>query len=286
MKDPDTGRRVRLDRPASEWQTVDAPELRIVSDDLWNAARARRDSPRLHGGRGKGAAPRTMFGGLLKCGRCGGPVVAVDARRYGCSARNDRGPVVCGGVEVPREDADARLLSLVRDELASPAALVELQREVVDVAARRRRDAADARRTAERRAAELDAEIARLVGAIASMGGSPALQQRLQVAETERSTLGTPGRPEAAPRAGIAAGEALARYRKMLLDLQGALDRDRQRARRLMAELLGPITLTEEGEEVWATLEAKEPARLLVAGSLLGVVAGARNGTRRRLRLR
>ena len=118
------------------------------------------------------------------------------------------------------------------------------------------------------------------------MGGSPALQQRLQAAEAERATLDTSGRPSGAPRPGIAAGEALARYRKMLMDLQGALDRDRQRARRLMAELLGPITLTEEGEEVWATLEAKEPARLLVAGSLLGVVAGARNGTRRRLRIR
>ncbi|MBK7822965.1 MAG: recombinase family protein [Tessaracoccus sp.] len=42
VKDPDTGRRVRLDRPASEWQTVEAPELRIISDDLWNAARAAR----------------------------------------------------------------------------------------------------------------------------------------------------------------------------------------------------------------------------------------------------
>ena len=286
VKDPDTGRRVRLDRPASEWQTVDAPELRIVGDELWQAARARRDAPRLHGGRGKGAAPRTMFGGLMRCGRCGGPVVAVDARRYGCSAANDRGPAVCRGVDVPRQDADARLLSLVRDELASPAALVELQREVTAVAARRRREGADARRAAERRAAELDAEIGRLVGAIASMGGSPALQARLQTAEAERATLGTAGGAPARQEAGIVAGEALARYRKMLMDLQGALDRDRQRARRLMAELLGPITLTEEGEEVWATLEAKEPARLLVAGSLLGVVAGARNGTRRRLRLR
>lgn len=72
----------------------------------------------------------------------------------------------------------------------------------------------------------------------------------------------------------------------MLMDLQGALDRDRQRARRLMAELLGPITLTEEGDEVWATLEAKEPARLLVAGAPMGAVAGACNVIRKRVRLR
>jgi len=282
VKDPDSGKRQRFDRPREEWQTVEAPELRIVPDELWRDVRARRDSPRLHGGRGKGAQPRTMFGGLLRCSRCGGPVVAVDARRYGCSAANDRGETVCTGVAVLREAADARLLSLVRDELASPDALLELQRQVAAALAVRRREAGTARKARENRAAALDAEIARLVDAVAATGGSPALLQRLQAAELERRTLDTSGAPDTAPAPGIRAGEALARYREKLLDLQGALDRDRERARRLVAELLGPITISQDGDEVWAELEGSEPARLLVAGSPMGVVAGARIGTRRR----
>ena len=39
---------------------------------------------------------RTLFGsGVLRCAACGAAVVAINALRYGCSARKDRGPSVC-----------------------------------------------------------------------------------------------------------------------------------------------------------------------------------------------
>ena len=44
VKDPDTGRRQKLERPRSEWQVHEAPELRIVGDELWQAARADGDA--------------------------------------------------------------------------------------------------------------------------------------------------------------------------------------------------------------------------------------------------
>ncbi|MBK7822964.1 MAG: hypothetical protein IPJ61_18440 [Tessaracoccus sp.] len=83
---------------------------------------------------------------------------------------------------MPREDADARLLSLVRDELASPAALVELQRAVAAASSSRRREKAQENQRLAGRVDELNREISNLVQSIASMGGSPALQQRLQAA--------------------------------------------------------------------------------------------------------
>ena len=34
--DPESGRRVRKDVPEEQWDTREAPELRIISDELWN----------------------------------------------------------------------------------------------------------------------------------------------------------------------------------------------------------------------------------------------------------
>src|SRR5262249_51238901 len=36
-RDPDTGRRVNRPNPPNEWQTIDSPHLRIVSDELYEA---------------------------------------------------------------------------------------------------------------------------------------------------------------------------------------------------------------------------------------------------------
>ena len=45
VKDPDTGRRQARLNPQSEWITHDVPGLRIVSDDLWHAAKRRQQRP-------------------------------------------------------------------------------------------------------------------------------------------------------------------------------------------------------------------------------------------------
>src|SRR5438093_12881888 len=44
LKDPDTGKRVARPNPESAWIIKDVPELRIVDDELWQAAKARQAS--------------------------------------------------------------------------------------------------------------------------------------------------------------------------------------------------------------------------------------------------
>ena len=44
IKDPDTGRRKRINRPREEWITHVDESLRIISDDLWD-----RVAPRASG---------------------------------------------------------------------------------------------------------------------------------------------------------------------------------------------------------------------------------------------
>lgn len=282
IKDPDTGARVRTDRPRSEWQTEDRPELRIVDAGTWAAVRARMDRPRVEGGPGKSPLPRTLFGGMLRCARCGGAMVATDARRYGCAAAKDRGPAVCAGTHVLRKAADERLLSVVREEFLAPEALLEAQRVISEVAGDRARAGRAADRQAAARIGELDAEIGRLVDAIAAVGLSPAIQARLQAAESERARIVDQQQAASRQRPAADVGRALLAYRQAVMRIEEALSGDRDSARAMLAELLGTVTVERRGAEVWATLETIAPAQLMLAGAQMGSVAGARSFTQSR----
>lgn len=285
MKDPDSGRRRRLDRPREEWIAEERPELRILQDEAWRKVRARLDGKRLEGGaRGKGARPQTLFGGMLRCGKCGGAVIAVNAEKYGCAARKDRGAVVCAGMYAPRKAVDARLLSVVREEMLAPGAIAELQALVNQVLAERDRLDAPAAAGSRKRLAELEKEIPRLVDAVAAAGWSQSLGERLQAAEGERARLRTLAARKAPGPGSIDALKL--HYKAILMRLGTELNADVPRARAALQELLGEVTLTEEAGKVYAGLETR-PERLLMAsgGEYLGMVAGTCFGTQRRIRI-
>lgn len=285
LKDPETGARRYVDRPREEWQVREAPHLRIVDEPLWHAVRTRQRSGPPRGTRtGAGAPLRTLFAGLLRCHQCGGPMVAIDARRYGCNVHTDRGQTVCTNASAyQRKAVDAALLTVVRDELLSPAALADLHKALREAQATAQRSAGG-RGGSSAREATLRAEIARLVDAVAQVGMSTALQARLAAAEAELEQLlaAPPARPVQ-----ISTSQAMAAYRRQMLALQAALesDADRDRTRALLGGIVGPVTLVRDADGDWAQME--EPAaRIALAGSPLEVVAGARNAYRRRVRVR
>lgn len=283
VKDPDTNRRTRVSRPASEWKVIARADLAIVPPEYWAAVRARMARPtRTGGSRGKGSQPRTLFGGLVVCGHCGGAVVAVNRTEYGCAARKDRGPTVCPGVRVSRLQLESRLLALLRDDLLSPAAIAAVQADVSTIVAeaRRERDRTQARAGARR--AELEREIENLVDAVARTGLSGALQARLGIAEAERAKLGAE-RPEAT----VAAVQGVqSAYRRLVADLQGSLTADVPRARELLQGAIGEIRLLPEGNEIYAEIESRPGLLAMAGGEILGMVAGTRFGTRKRIRIR
>ncbi len=278
VKDPETGKRRYVERPRSEWQVRETPALRIIDAGLWHAVQTRVTTGPPRGTRtGRGAVPKTLFAGLVRCPACSGPMVAVDARRYGCSRHHDRGATACESSRAfSRERVERALLAVVRDELLSPKAIAELHRAVkAEVAlARGGRKAGGAQQA---RLQALQGEITRLVDAVAALGLSEALRSRLRAAEAERDSLLRT--PTPAPQAELDIGALVANYRRQLLQLREALDQqtDRDRVRTLLADLLGPVHLVRDDDgSHWAEIE--EPAqRLLVAGSTpVGVVAGAR----------
>jgi len=145
-------------------------------------------SPRRAGGRrGRGGVPTTLLGGIARCGSCGGSVVKINACGYGCAARKDRGPAVCGGIEASYGNVDRTVLDYVRGVPTGPDVLASIEKEVLRRAAELAQgDEVDADRSREK---HVQREIERLTDAVAQMGLSHALAERLGKAEAERDAL-------------------------------------------------------------------------------------------------
>lgn len=261
-KDPDTGKRFRLIRPPEEWLIEERPELRILDVDLWQAVRDRMNGTRLaNGGKGKGARPKTLLGGLMTCSKCGGAIIAVSGRDYGCAAHKDRGPAVCIGTRVRRKATDLRLLAVVREDLLSQSAVIELRDQVETLLDAQRQAAAGAAGAAKAALGEVAREIDRLVDAIGAMGHSSALAVRLKDAEARMAKLVSEAvRKPAAP---VKIDDVMARYRRELLALETALQAEPERARAALRTYFGEIVVEETGAQAWATFTA-DPGRLLL----------------------
>ena len=105
VKDPNTGKRVTRLNDESEWICASLPELRIVPEELWQAAKARQKSldstlQGLH----RNPRPRYLLSGLLECGECGGGFSKVNTERYGCSASRNKGATICANKKTIRRD--------------------------------------------------------------------------------------------------------------------------------------------------------------------------------------
>lgn len=266
-KDPETGKRKRFNFPEKKWIQIPAPELAIVSLETWNAVAARIGGV----GSKRGKPARTLLGGLLTCGHCGGPVVAIDRRVYGCAAARDRGPAVCPGVKVRRETIETAIVGILRGELLSDEAIEAMRREVAAIEAQTRREAAAARKAATDRREQLEREVRNLTDAVASAGWSAALRERLLKAETELAACGK-AEPEE-PAAFIP--RLLDQYREKVENLPQTLLAEPEAARAAIAELLGSVLLEADDGALYAEIE-----RL---GRLpLNVVAGAGFGIKKR----
>jgi DNA invertase Pin-like site-specific DNA recombinase len=111
------GKRRSIERPESEWMVAESPELRIVSDELWNDVQTRirmiEERYERVGRKGfrhaRGLYSPYLLNGLLRCGHCSGGMEVISTRRrdrqtgtrlysqrwYFCSAARNKGPAIC-----------------------------------------------------------------------------------------------------------------------------------------------------------------------------------------------
>ena len=120
VKNPDTGKRVARINAQSEWIVKEVPELRIVPDDLWTAAKERqartRHVMRTAGTLASANRPKYLFSGLTKCGICGAGYVLSYGNRLACFGARDHGTCT-NRLTIKRDEVEGRVLAALKEKL-------------------------------------------------------------------------------------------------------------------------------------------------------------------------
>jgi hypothetical protein len=157
VKNPDTGKRVSRLNPKDEWMRKEVPELRIVPDDLWTAAKSRQQQTRhtvkTAGALGAAKRPQYLFSGLTKCGVCGAGFIMSGKNRLGCSGARDRGR--CDNhLTIRRDEVEPRVLRALQAKLLQQDLFEEFcgefTREMNRLRMERRASLSSAKREVER----------------------------------------------------------------------------------------------------------------------------------------
>ena len=178
---PDTGRRHFDPVPREQWTITEAPELRIVDEETWQAVqdevqRRRRRHHAVVTPQRKAAYPLTA---RLRCGVCGSHMIIADRNTYRCVTRR-RDPESCGnGRGIALEDLEHAAARQLFGWLLSP------KRDWQDMFAAAGRENAGRRRILQERVGDAADGIGRLLAVIES--GIPSTSIGDRVLELERA---------------------------------------------------------------------------------------------------
>jgi site-specific DNA recombinase len=274
IKDPDSGRRVAVQRPRSEWIVKEAPDKRLIPDELWNRVKARQAARSHEVGdaiskkikRSMGRAPRYLFSSLLKCKVCGSSYVMADATHYSCSGYVN-GRVCKNSQRVRRDVVESKLLAGIRTTLLSDQSIERFKGKLIRSL---RKPCPDANRIPM-----LGLEVSNYADAIGHGIRSAALLERLEAAEAALERLREGSKVIDAKAILKLLPAAIGRYRALIEDL-GNSRIDMQRARETLREMLGtiPVRPGADGTPI-AELALNEVSLAAAGGSQIGVVAGA-----------
>jgi site-specific DNA recombinase len=189
-KDPRTGRKLSTPRPEVEWKRTPVPDLRIVGDDDWATARARKLA---EGSCQPAQLVRkrpSIFSGLVRCGACGSAYTIATSGRMACTGRRERGPSFCGNRRTLRRDhIEGRVLAALRDRLLAPEAVqTYIQAYHRAWQAKRASEAAE-RAPLERRMAEIERRLERAVEAILDGTATARLKESMKALESEQADI-------------------------------------------------------------------------------------------------
>ncbi|OSP52462.1 recombinase family protein [Pseudoruegeria sp. SK021] len=193
VKDPDTGKRISRLNPSESWVITDIPELRIIDQDLWDAARARQGIMKV-----KNTSvpiwdrrrPKTLLSGLMRCGCCGGGFSKMTKDRFGCSTARNKGKSVCSNMRtIAQKDIEAAVLDALQHNLMDPDALEVFCAEYAKERNRLQAKATAGRTTLEKQLATAKRDHAKLVDAIVAGVPADQVKDRMLTLDAERIRL-------------------------------------------------------------------------------------------------
>ena len=169
VKNPDTGKRVARMNPRAEWIAKEVPQLRIVADEVWTAAKERQERSRYAvrqtGTLAAANRPKCLFSGLTKCGVCGAGFVLSSGNRLAYFGARDQ--ATCNNrLTIKREEVEARVLTALKDKLLRQDCFDEFCDEFTREMNRLRSQLRSGRVADERELERLQQDIRRMIQAI------------------------------------------------------------------------------------------------------------------------
>lgn len=133
------GTKKRRQRDVKDWIRLDAPDLRIITPDLWSSVQARLAKTK---GKGKGQSAfrdqdsKYLLTGMARCAHCGGPMTIVGqdyhrlkGRFYGCSYYKSRGASICkNSLLVEQELLDQIVIKSLHEALTEDMVKVAVEK--------------------------------------------------------------------------------------------------------------------------------------------------------------
>ncbi len=286
VKDPRTGKRIARPNPSHAWETVDAPHLRIVEEDLWAHAKARQAETgfavaRNEQGNALNRAHRQKFllSGLLVCGPCSAGYTIVNKTHYGCAAHRQKGTCANNRL-LGRAEIEQRVLAALKTKLVTPDLIKVFADEFVAESNRLARVHDQAGAETVREAADVERRLKAVLDAIEDGKFSPALKSRLADLERRKSELADEMASNKRPAAPVRLHPNLAGlYARKVGELERLIadDEHKAEAMSLIRSMIDQIVLTPDGRELKAELHG-DLARILSICEGAGIVQ-ARDGT-------
>jgi site-specific DNA recombinase len=201
VKDPETGKTMKRANPADDHLVTKVPELRIVDQELWDAAQAIRERRAVSKfGPGGKVLRRPVAGrnahllaGVLRCGACNGHM------RIGQVSRDGSARVVCAaahqhGTCDHRKSYDIEVLKRTvldnfRTSLVDPERIKKATKAYHSEYEKMARENNAGKFAAIRQLNKVKVQIDRIVHTIIETGASTAMSMALKAKETERAQL-------------------------------------------------------------------------------------------------
>ncbi len=274
VQHPQTRReRIRPNDPA-EWAIAAVPDLAIVSRALFDAVQERRAQYR--GQRPEHARrPKKLLSGLIRCGVCGGRVSLIRREIWGCSRHKDGGGC-SNNRTVGTHLLEARVIGGLKTHMLHPDLVSAFVREYHLEHSRKVRAIEKGRDQLERRLAEANQKLERLVAAIAEGASDfPEIRAALTRVRAERDAAADQLRDaEALPV--VALHPRIADdYRRQVEQLEAALAGDpgtRAEAAPIIRSLIDEIVFE-------PNLAKKRGGLITITGRLATLVSLARGET-------
>jgi DNA invertase Pin-like site-specific DNA recombinase len=264
VKEPMTGKTRTIARPKEEWIVQERPDIRIISDEDWNAARVRWREiedvfPRKKGKTGFQAKrksyvvshPTHLLSGALKCGPCGGAIALVSGKGsgyYGCL--NASRHACENKVLISRKRIEDKLIAKLNEEVLRPELLELVYERTAKKVKEQFAHVPQELRLKKVELNRLETRVHNFIEFIASGRATPALADALAQAEEHAKSL----------RADVASMESAkdhafvppprAWIEDRIRNLNDLLNTRTEASALALRRLTGPVTLTPEKPEV------------------------------------